>query len=33
VLKVNPRAYALYLRVGMFRYGETDSHHLMEWQP
>jgi len=33
VLKVNPRAYALYQRVGMFRYGETDTHHLMEWRP
>jgi GNAT superfamily N-acetyltransferase len=33
VLKVNPRAYALYLRLGMLRSGETDTHHLMEWRP
>jgi GNAT superfamily N-acetyltransferase len=32
VLKVNPRAYALYQRLGMFRSGETDTHHLMEWR-
>lgn len=33
VLKVNPRAYSLYQRLGMFRSGESATHHLMEWRP
>ena len=31
VLKVNPRAFAFYQRLGMARIGETDTHNLMEW--
>jgi GNAT superfamily N-acetyltransferase len=33
VLKVNPRACSLYQRLGMFRSGESATHHLMEWRP
>jgi GNAT superfamily N-acetyltransferase len=33
VLKVNPRAYSLYQRLGMFRSGESATHQLMEWRP
>ncbi|MHC4713751.1 MAG: GNAT family N-acetyltransferase [Planctomycetota bacterium] len=33
VMKVNPRARALYERLGLVRIGETDTHDLMEWRP
>jgi len=33
VLKVNPRARALYERFGFVRMGETETHDLMEWTP
>jgi len=31
VLKANPRARALYTRLGFLLTGETSTHHLMAW--
>jgi ribosomal protein S18 acetylase RimI-like enzyme len=33
VLKVNPRARALYKRLGFVCAGETDTHTLLQWTP
>lgn len=33
VLKGNPRAHALYLRLGFTPYGETPTHHQLEFNP
>jgi len=31
VMKVNPRAFSFYERLGFACCGETETHHLMEW--